>query len=84
MYVSFHVPALFWVPETFEIDVLQEYEIVTRLVNAVKEKITLTRQKRQRPFVDMLLLLQGKEVILGIEDPTADPSQWFYSNIMCP
>jgi hypothetical protein len=32
----------------------------------------------------VLLLLQGKEVPPGIEDPTADPSQWFYSNTMSP
>jgi hypothetical protein len=32
----------------------------------------------------LLLLLQGKEALLGIEDPKTDPSGWFYSNTMSP
>ncbi len=31
-----------------------------------------------------LLLLPDKEVLLRIENPTANPSQWFYSNTLSP
>ncbi len=37
-----------------------------------------------RNGVMLLLLLQGKEVLSGIDDPTADPLRRFYSNTMSP
>jgi hypothetical protein len=35
-------------------------------------------------YLMLLLLSHGKKVLLGIEDPTANPSQWLYSNTMYP
>jgi hypothetical protein len=34
--------------------------------------------------VVVVTVLQKNEKLPGIEDPTADPSQWFFSNTMSP
>jgi hypothetical protein len=49
------------------------------------EKISLYSQGLE-PTLEptLLLLLQGKEVLPGIEDPTAHPPQRFYLNTMSP
>jgi hypothetical protein len=40
----------------------------------------VTQLVHSSPELLLLLLLQGKEVLPGLDDPTADPSRQFYSN----
>ncbi len=56
-------------------------------MRTILEKVqTCSRRhsKLERNTSVLLLQLQRKDVLLGIEDPTAFPSQQFYTNTMSP